>query len=140
MSDIYRNNRNNNNNRFIDFYREYNQSFRMSYSGDEIWLLHDRTEEEYRDYNLCYEALDFITGNFPDINENTETRVMFLIHYNIMKICLKRNFNGFEADEITEDIKDLIRQYKTSGIHSPVFEYVIIERYGLKQYENIIKP
>lgn len=112
----------------------------MSFSGDETWLLYDKIEREYGNYVFNEEAKTFIINNYPNIDSDIDSRNYFLIHYDLMMTYLKEISEGFASENkiISDDIKEILKDQRNSKIKSPVLNYIIVEKYGLKEFHNAI--
>lgn len=127
---------------FVDYYKLYRRIFRMSYCGAECDLIEDQTREQYKDYVINGDGLKYIINDYPDIMTNEHSKIIFLIHYDIVKSVINRYINIDDTDITIYSYSDFLKSMMFSDIDKydsiGIFEYVFVERFGVDNYESVV--
>ena len=127
---------------FTDFYKLYRKIFRMSYCGSECDLIEDQIKEQYENYIINTDGLRYIIKDYPDIMTNEHSKIIFLIHYDIVKSVINRYINIDDTDITIYSYSDFLKSMMFSDIDKydsiGIFEYVFVERFGINNYESVV--
>ena len=114
----------------------------MSYCGSECNLIEDQTREQYKDYVINEDGLKYIIKDYPDIMTNEHSKIIFLIHYDIVKSVINKYINIDDTDITIYSYSDFLKSMIFSGIDKcdsiGIFEYVFVERFGANNYESVV--
>ena len=128
--------------KFIDFYKLYRRIFRMSYCGSECDLIEDQIKEQYKNYIINTDGLNYIIKDYPDIMTNEHTKIIFLIHYDIAKAVINKYININDEDITIYSYNDFLKSMMFSDIEKydslSTFEYIFVERFGSENYESVV--